>query len=127
MAEEVVKQEQSQNANAKPTRIWGIIGIVAFVILGGIGFCPWYLWIVVALLALITFGGTSKGLQILFTAIVIIWGTPLFSSEDTIKDIPVNVQATSTQQKQNDEPSKSSGSSLSKKDKEKYLETVFGR
>lgn len=125
MAEDVVKQEQSENANAKPTRIWGILGIVGFVILGGIGFCPWYLWLVVVLLALITFGGTSKGLQILFAAIVIIWGTPLFSSKDTVKDIPANVQATSSQQ--NDEPSKSSGSSLSKKDKEKYLETVFGR
>ena len=48
MEEEIIQEEQTENSNSKPSYIWGIAGLAAFVILGGIGYCSWYIWIVVA-------------------------------------------------------------------------------
>ncbi len=66
----------------KPSRWIGIVAIVLRVILGGLSGCPWYLWFVLILLALLTFGGILKWVQLVLGVILLIWGTPIFSSND---------------------------------------------
>ena len=67
----------------KGSFVWGLIGLLAFIVLGGIGFCPWYMWIFVALLVVITLSGLYKGVQIGLSIFVILFCTPVFSSEES--------------------------------------------
>lgn len=76
------KETVGQADYSKSTRWIGIIAIVLFFVFGGLGHCPWYLWIVFGLLALLTFAGVYKGGQALFGLVLLIWGTSLFGSDD---------------------------------------------
>lgn len=93
MEPEYTNQNQNQNLNKtlnqgisdssnessqthKPSRWIGIISIALFVILGGLGNCPWYMWIVLFFLVVLTYGGTSKWGQLILGVILLIWGTP---------------------------------------------------
>lgn len=71
-----------QVASSKPTRWIGIVAIILFFVFGGWSICPWYLWIVFGLLALLTFGGIFKGGQALLGLVLLIWGTSLFGGGD---------------------------------------------
>ncbi len=73
----VYNQEQGK-APVKSSRWIGLIAIVLFFVFGGWSICPWYLWIVFAVLALITFGGMYKGAQAVLGIVLLIWGTSLF-------------------------------------------------
>lgn len=63
---------------AKESRWIGLIAIALFFVFGGWSVCPWYLWILFAVLALITFGGIYKGAQAVLGLVLLIWGTSLF-------------------------------------------------
>ena len=68
--------------SSKPTRWIGIVAIILFFVFGGWSACPWYLWIVFGLLALLTFGGIYKGCQTVLGLVLLIWGTSLFGGGD---------------------------------------------
>lgn len=61
---------------SKPSRWIGIIAIALFIILGGLSGCPWYMWIVLIVLALLTFGGMMKWSQLVLGVVLLIWGIP---------------------------------------------------
>lgn len=68
----------------KPSRWIGIVAITLFAILGGFSGCPWYMWIILIILALLTFGGILKWVQMALGAILLIWGTPKFDGNDNM-------------------------------------------
>lgn len=73
-----------KKASKKESRWIGIAGLVLFVILGGLTYCPWYLWIFVIILAIITLSGLYRGLQTTFAILVLLFCTPIFSYEDEL-------------------------------------------
>ena len=82
LEEVATETNETPETEEKNSRIWGLVGLAAFLFLGGFGYCPWYIWIVVGLLALTTLAGMYKGFQIVCAIIVILFGTPvLFNNE----------------------------------------------
>lgn len=84
--ENIEKIEESKpsifnNNPSKESRIFGISGLVLFVVLGGMGYCPWYMWIFVVILALVTLSGLYKKFQIGCAILVILFATPIFNFE----------------------------------------------
>lgn len=77
MNSELNLEIKSKKKVFKGSFIWGTIGLFLFIVLGGITFCPWYLWIFVALLALVTLSGLHKKFQIGLSIFVILFCTPL--------------------------------------------------
>ena len=85
-SEQQINTEGDKPSAIKKTRIFGIIGIITFVVLGGISYAPWFIWIAVAALVMWTYEGINKKGQIICAAIAILIGTPLIfghDSEDT--------------------------------------------
>lgn len=78
-----VDNESGAPTPQKETRWIGLIAIVAFFALGGWSYCPWYMWIVFALLALFTLAGMYKWGQLILGLCVILWGTPLLGGSST--------------------------------------------
>lgn len=76
------KEVTDQVTSSKPTRWIGIVVIILFFVFGGWSACPWYLWIVFGLLALLTLGGIYKGGQVVLGLVLLIWGTSLFGGGD---------------------------------------------
>ncbi|MDE5846248.1 MAG: hypothetical protein K2H71_02750 [Muribaculaceae bacterium] len=83
-----------QAAPLKTSRWIGVAAIILFFVFGGWSACPWYLWIVFALLALFTFGGIYKGGQAVLGLVLLIWGTSLFGGGDD--DYEYNQASSST-------------------------------
>lgn len=83
---DVLKSDSNDlNANKVPlkeSRWIGIAAIILFFIFGGWSICPWYLWIVFAILALLTFGGIYKGAQAVLGIVLLIWGTSIFGGNN---------------------------------------------
>lgn len=79
--------DQNNSDNANKSRIYGIIGIIAFWFLGGFEDCAWYLWIVIAILGIYTINGESRKTQALLSAILIAIAifnyTPSTSADDS--------------------------------------------
>lgn len=81
MDPEIQNQQQDSMSSSKeaiqtskPSRWIGIIAIALFVLLGGMSDCPWYLWIVLIILGLLTYAGSSKWWQLTLGLILLIWG-----------------------------------------------------
>ncbi len=70
--------QELEKVPVKQSRWIGLIAIVLFFVFGGWSICPWYFWILFAVLALITFGGIYKGAQAVLGIVLLIWGTSLF-------------------------------------------------
>lgn len=80
--EENQSEEDAGSEKGNESRLYGAIGLISFLILGGFSYCPWYIWIVVGLLTLTTLAGMYKGFQIVCAIVVILFGTPvLFNNE----------------------------------------------
>ena len=74
-------EKEAEVQEEKPTRLIGIIAVVLFFLFDGLSICSWYMWIVFAILALLTVGGIYKWGQAFFGAVLLIWGSSLFGGE----------------------------------------------
>ncbi|MDE5849795.1 MAG: DUF1097 domain-containing protein [Muribaculaceae bacterium] len=109
MEENDVNIPEVDNKSAEPTpekesRWIGLIAVVAFFALGGWSYCPWYMWIVFALLALFTLAGMYKWGQLILGLCVILWGTPLLGgdSNSTSNSDSYNYQQSSDTQSESE-------------------------
>ena len=80
---EVGNESENNQAPEKQTRWIGVCCIILFFVFSGWSLCPWYLWIVFALLALITLGGIYKWGQAVLGIILLIWGSSLFGGGES--------------------------------------------
>ena len=69
--------------NVSTSRWIGIAFIIVFFMVGGAGYCPWYMWIVFGLLCLFTIAGENKGYQAVIGIALLIWGTPLINGDSS--------------------------------------------
>ncbi|MBD5240355.1 MAG: hypothetical protein HDS64_11420 [Bacteroidales bacterium] len=78
------------------TSYW-VMGIfmVLFLVCGGISYCPWWMWIVIAVLVFGTIGGFNKKTQAVLGIVILIWGTPIFGDDDS-SDFNSSSQSTYT-------------------------------
>lgn len=76
-------KEPIKESNEK-TSYW-VMGLflVIFLICGGLGYCPWWVWIVLVLWVFATIGGLSKKWQAILGVVVLVFGTPIFSDDDS--------------------------------------------
>lgn len=81
MEEISIGTNENLETEGKNSRIWGLVGLAAFLFLGGFGYCPWYIWIVVSILVLLTIAAMYKGAQIACSLIIILFGTPVIFGE----------------------------------------------
>ena len=84
-ATEVQEQTADSNNNepASKTTCWVmVLFLVIFLICGGLGYCPWWMWIIVVLWFFMSFGGLSKKWQAIIGVVVLVFGTPIFSDDD---------------------------------------------
>lgn len=70
---------EAQRETQKSSYLFGVIGLACFFILGGFSYCPWYIWIVVILLSVVTLSGLYKGFQCICAIVIILFGTPVLS------------------------------------------------
>ena len=124
----IEKTEEKEPAKGFP-RLWGIIGIALFCILGGIGYASWFMWVLVGLLVLLVIAGTpeTRWWQIGLSLVIIIFGTPLFSGSTSSSESAEKAQTTQVENRSNSNNNtneKSDG--LTKKDKEKMRKWLYG-
>lgn len=89
------EQMEEQTSSKESPRLWGIIGIGLFCVLGGIGYASWFIWILVAFLVLIVIAGSqgTSWWQIGLSAVIILFGTPLLSdSSESSSTATIEVQ-----------------------------------
>ena len=100
-----INNEPENNAPSEKTTHWiGGICIVLFFNFSGWSVCPWYMWIVFGLLALITLGGIYKWGQAFLGIILLIWGTTLFGNgKSEYNDSHYETSSSSYQNSSNDE------------------------
>lgn len=72
------------NEPKEKTSFW-VMGLflVVFLVCGGLGYCPWWMWIILVLWFFMSIGGLDKKWQAIIGVVILIWGTPIFSDDDS--------------------------------------------
>lgn len=115
---DVSKSDSNDNNNQVPlkqSRWIGIAVIILFFVFGGWSLCPWYLWIVFAILVLLTLGGIFKGAQAVLGLVLLIWGTSIWSGGDNVCKESSNSYSNSTQYNSSNAQSKSEKADIERK------------
>ena len=87
---------ETKGESQKRSYLFGVIGLAGFCLLGGFSYCPWYIWIVVVLLVVMTLSGLYKGFQCICTIVIILFGTPVLSDDTDGSDTSGSYQSISS-------------------------------